>query len=110
VAIIARDPRLRALLEERLRAGGGILVQRSVARSDAAVQAFGKDGDPPITAREAEVLGLLADGLANKQIADRLGISPHTAKYHVQSIMRRLSAANRAEAVREGIRRGLIGI
>jgi DNA-binding CsgD family transcriptional regulator len=68
------------------------------------------DEQPGITPREAEVLGLLADGLANKEIAARLGFSAHTAKFHVESLLRKLDAANRAEAVREGIRRGLIGV
>ena len=52
----------------------------------------------------------LADGLANKEIGVRLGISAHTAKFHVESLLRKLDAANRAEAVREGIGRGLIGV
>jgi DNA-binding NarL/FixJ family response regulator len=61
-----------------------------------------------LTRREIEVLGLLAEGLANKQIADRLAISEHTAKFHVASIMGKLGAASRTEAVTAGIRRGLI--
>ena len=65
---------------------------------------------PGLTPREMEVLGLLADGLANKEIGARLGISAHTAKFHVESLLRKLDAANRAEAVREGIGRGLIGV
>ena len=56
------------------------------------------------------MLGLLAEGLAHKEIAARLGFSTHTAKFHVESLLRKLDAANRAEAVREGIRRGLIGV
>lgn len=65
-------------------------------------------GAVTLTPREAEVLALMADGMANKEIGSRLSISTHTAKFHVESIFRKLSAANRAEAVREGIRRGLI--
>lgn len=61
-----------------------------------------------ITPRETEVLQLLANGLANKQIALALGISEHTAKFHISSIYVKLGAANRTEAVRKGIRLGLI--
>ena len=62
----------------------------------------------PLTDREIEVLQLLAQGLANKQIAAALGISEHTVKFHVSSIYTRLGAASRTEAVRLGVRLGLI--
>ena len=62
----------------------------------------------PLTTREIEVLRLLAEGLGNKEIASRLGISEHTAKFHVASIMGKLGAASRTEAVTLGIRRGLV--
>jgi DNA-binding NarL/FixJ family response regulator len=62
----------------------------------------------PLSEREAEVLGLLAKGLANKQIAAMLGISEHTVKFHVSAIYGKLNAANRTQAVREGLRNGWI--
>lgn len=62
----------------------------------------------PLTRREREVLQMLAAGLANKEIASRLNISDHTAKFHVASILGKLGAASRAEAVTQGIRRGLV--
>jgi DNA-binding NarL/FixJ family response regulator len=62
----------------------------------------------PLTDREMEVLQLLAQGLANKQIAVKLSISEHTVKFHVSSIYTKLGASNRTEAVRMGVRRGLI--
>ena len=62
----------------------------------------------PLTARETEVLALVAEGFSNKAIADRLGISDQTAKFHVASIAGKLGAANRTEAVRRAVRRGLI--
>ena len=62
----------------------------------------------PLTEREVQVLGLLASGLANKQIALELGISEHTVKFHVSSIYAKLNAANRTQAVREGLRQGWI--
>jgi NarL family two-component system response regulator YdfI len=61
-----------------------------------------------LTGREIEVLGMLAEGLANKTIAYRLGISEHTVKFHISSIFGKLSAGSRTEAVTIGIRRGLI--
>jgi len=61
-----------------------------------------------LTQREIEVLGLLAGGLGNKEIASRLDISEHTVKFHVASIMGKLGAASRTEAVTLGIRHGLI--
>jgi DNA-binding NarL/FixJ family response regulator len=64
--------------------------------------------DSLLSRRETEVLRLLADGLANKEIGYRLGISEHTVKFHVNSILTRLDASSRAEAVALGIRRGLI--
>jgi NarL family two-component system response regulator YdfI len=62
----------------------------------------------PLTPREREVLRLLASGLGNKEIATRLKISEHTAKFHVASILGKLRAASRAEAVSIGMRNGLI--
>jgi DNA-binding NarL/FixJ family response regulator len=62
----------------------------------------------PLTDREVQVLSLLAEGLSNKAIAARLGISDQTVKFHVASIAGKLGAHNRTEAVRIGVRRGLI--
>jgi len=64
----------------------------------------------PLTQREIEVLQLLSAGLGNKEIASRLDISEHTAKFHVASILGKLGAASRTEAVTLGIRRGLVMI
>jgi NarL family two-component system response regulator YdfI len=63
-----------------------------------------------LTAREIEVLGMLADGLANKAIAAQLGISEHTVKFHISSVLSKMGAATRTEAVTQGIRNGLIVI
>jgi ATP/maltotriose-dependent transcriptional regulator MalT len=62
----------------------------------------------PLTDRELDVLALLADGLSNKSIASELRISDQTVKFHVASICGKLSVANRTEAVRQAIRRGLV--
>jgi DNA-binding NarL/FixJ family response regulator len=61
-----------------------------------------------LTGRETEVLQLLAQGLANKQIALTLGISEHTVKFHVSGIYSKMGVTNRTEAVRRGVRLGLI--
>jgi NarL family two-component system response regulator YdfI len=61
-----------------------------------------------LTPRESEVLQMLASGLANKEIAARLAISEHTVKFHVASILGKLGAGSRTEAVSIGIRRGIV--
>jgi two-component system, NarL family, response regulator YdfI len=61
-----------------------------------------------LTTRELEVLAMLAEGLANREIADRLGVSDHTIKFHISSILDKLGAATRTEAVTLGLRMGLI--
>ena len=94
---------------------GLVLLSTPTAESLAAVY-----GDQPleveaelseeITSRETEVLRMLAQGLVNKDIAARLGISEHTVKFHISSILDKLGASTRTEAVTLGIRRGLIPI
>jgi DNA-binding NarL/FixJ family response regulator len=65
-------------------------------------------GGAPMTPRELEVLRMMADGAANKEIAWKLAISEHTVKFHVASVMGKLNASSRTEAVTRGLRRGLI--
>ena len=94
---------------------GLVLLSTATAESLAAVY-----GDQPleveaelseeITSRETDVLRMLAQGLVNKDIAARLGISEHTVKFHISSILDKLGASTRTEAVTLGIRRGLIPI
>src|SRR5215218_6159731 len=64
----------------------------------------------PLTARESEVLGLLGRGLSNKMIARELHISEHTVKFHISSMYSKLGVSNRAEAVSQGARYGLISL
>jgi DNA-binding NarL/FixJ family response regulator len=66
--------------------------------------------DEPLTSREIDVLELLAQGLPNKVIAGRLGISDQTVKFHVASIIGKLGASNRTGAVRRALRQGLIAL
>ncbi|MCI0435151.1 MAG: response regulator transcription factor [Gemmatimonadetes bacterium] len=66
------------------------------------------DTSDPLSPREAEILGMLAEGLGNKTIAARLGISSHTVKAHISSLFAKLGASSRAEAVAIGARLGRI--
>ena len=68
------------------------------------------DGDVPLTQRELEVLALLAEGASNKAIARRLGISVHTAKFHVGSLLDKLDAIGRTDAVTHAARLGVINL
>jgi NarL family two-component system response regulator YdfI len=81
------------------------LTERTV---DASQSRERSELDEPLTRREIDVLELLAEGLPNKAIAARLDISDQTVKFHVSSICGKLGAANRTDAVRRGVRRGLI--
>ena len=73
---------------------------------------FSQDGDTPaaeeLTPRETEVLQLLAEGLPNKAIALRMGISDHTVKFHINALMGKLGAQSRTDAVVRATRRGLL--
>jgi len=66
--------------------------------------------EPPVllTPREIEVLGALGKGMTNKETARLLGISPHTVKFHIESLFRKLGAASRAEAVAKGMRQQIV--
>ena len=63
---------------------------------------------PLLTPREVEILALVGQGLSNKAIARRLGISAHTVKYHMESVFAKLAVNSRAEAVTSGLRRGVL--
>jgi DNA-binding CsgD family transcriptional regulator len=68
------------------------------------------DGEVPLTPRELEVLSLLAEGASNKTIARQLGISVHTAKFHVGSLLDKLDAVGRTDAVAHAARLGVINL
>jgi DNA-binding CsgD family transcriptional regulator len=83
----------------------------SVRPQPSAEPRFGPPADEPaplLTPREIEVLSAFADGLSNKEAARRLGISPHTVKFHSESLFRKLGAGCRAEAVAKGLRRQIV--
>ncbi len=83
-----------------------------LARHDGRIREDGEEGwiEEALTPREIEVLELLGEGLPNKTIAERLGISDQTVKFHVASILAKLGASNRTDAVRRALRRGLISV
>ncbi|WP_069804448.1 response regulator [Thermogemmatispora onikobensis] len=108
-------PREEIFQAIRVTMGGGSLLQpvvaskllRQVSQQSNGPQAASYPYEP-LTERELEVLRLLAQGLPNKEIAARLVISERTAKFHVSSIMNKLGATNRTEAVALAAQRGLI--
>jgi DNA-binding NarL/FixJ family response regulator len=120
----AADPRALALLPAdanpaQLRAAlAAVLTGLSVREAGAtagpgAGPSFARvhDADQePLTPRELEVYELLGKGLSNREIGAVLGISAHTAKYHVGQILAKVGASTRAEAVSAGLKRGLIGL
>jgi DNA-binding NarL/FixJ family response regulator len=88
---------------------GGSLLQPLVASK--LLQRVAAPAEPPaetLTGREHEVLQLLAEGKANKEIAAALVISERTVKFHVSSILSKLGAGNRTEAVRVAVQRGIV--
>ena len=66
------------------------------------------DGRPDLTPRESEVLHMIADGLSAPQIAERIHLSPTTVKTHLHTLYEKLGVSDRAAAVAEGMRRGLL--
>ena len=117
-ALLRRDASPDALLAAVSAAAAGLVVLHrpdatalvTVAPAAATGRAARADAthDQELTPRETEVLRMLAEGLANKQIAARLGISDHTVKFHVAAIFTKLGAGTRTEAVMLGARRGLV--
>ena len=90
-------------------AAGGTALDREVVSQLLAASRHAGDLEP-LTPREHDVLELVAEGLSNKAIAARLGISDQTVKFHVASISAKLGATNRTDAVRRAVRRGLIAL
>ena len=84
------------------------LMRELVGGQAATITGASTAGEEPLTPRELEVLQLVAAGLPNKTIALRLNISEHTAKFHVSSVLSKLGAASRTEAVTTAARQGLL--
>ncbi len=129
VVVVASSDRLRAQLAAALRADTAFDVVDAVASeqdvpetTDVVLVAHTPDDQRLVTARpradtivgtvltnrEREILGYLAEGLGNKQIAARLGISANTVKTHLEMLFEKLEVSSRAEAVATGVRRGLL--
>jgi NarL family two-component system response regulator YdfI len=106
----ATPEQLRAALEAA--AAGFVVVHPSevsaVLQTPAALSSPISKLPEPLTPREREVLQMISAGLGNKEIAGRLSISEHTVKFHVASILGKLGASTRTEAVSIGIRHGLV--
>jgi DNA-binding CsgD family transcriptional regulator len=98
-ALLANAPGLQLV-------SAGESADVTVALSDGA--SAPADDDVLLTPRELEVLALLAEGMSNKAIARRLGISVHTAKFHVGALIDKLDAVGRTDAVAHAARRGVI--
>jgi two-component system, NarL family, response regulator YdfI len=113
-AVLPRDASQGEILAAVTAAANGLVVldprdlEGMLTTPVAAPLAAAPAEQPPLTPREIEVLRMMAEGEANKTIAWKLGISEHTAKFHVASILSKLNAASRAEAVAIGLRKGLI--
>jgi len=107
-ALVTRDAAPAELRAATAAAAQGFTVVPSALLGSAARERELEASPEPLTPREGEVLDLLAQGLTNRQIAERLGISEHTAKFHVAAVSAKLGAASRTEAVSLGIRHGLI--
>jgi NarL family two-component system response regulator YdfI len=115
-AILSRESDSEAVLSA-IYAAHDRLVLLSTATAEALAGVYGDQSrefeaelSEQITSRETDVLRMLAEGRVNKDIAVRLGISEHTVKFHISSILDKLGASTRTEAVTLGIRRGLIPI
>jgi DNA-binding NarL/FixJ family response regulator len=107
-AVVPRDASAAELHAAVHAAAAGLIAYPAELANGGPIAANRRDGHAPLTARERAILALLGEGLVNKEIAARLGISEHTVKSHLAAIYEKLGAANRAEAVATGLRRGLI--
>ena len=109
VALRIEDPALADRVARRLAGAAGIRVAAAGEPADIIVTASSlAERDAAFTPRELEVLGLLAEGASNKAIARALGISVHTAKFHVGSLLDKLDAVGRTDAVAQAARLGVI--
>src|SRR5215510_14786397 len=128
VVLLAPAPD-RTVLNRFVQAGSGAMLRgdasaeqivRSIEAASAGLITFDSflisESESPnelseeLTSRETEVLGLLAEGFGNREIANRLEISEHTIKFHIRSILGKLGASTRTEAVTRGLRAGLIDL
>jgi DNA-binding CsgD family transcriptional regulator len=115
IAIEIDDPALADRLAALLGGVAGLRLAGPDQAADVTLAArdrhhAGEPSDTDLTPRERDVLTLMAEGASNKTIAKRLGISVHTAKFHVGSILDKLDATGRTDAVAHAARRGVIDL
>lgn len=97
-----------AARDELVAAVRAVAAGRTYLPAEPAARLAARVGDDALSDREVEVLALVAEGLRNKEVAARLGLSEHTVKVHVQNILAKLHAGDRTEAVTAAARRGII--
>jgi DNA-binding NarL/FixJ family response regulator len=97
-----------AQIDAALRAVAAGLTVRLSAPQGGSFRAMFDEDPVLLTPREIEVLAALGNGLSNKAAARSLGISPHTVKFHIESLFRKLGASSRAEAVAKGLKRQIV--
>lgn len=109
-AVISRTAGADAIAAAVEAAAAGLVVLPADALAEVPAGTAARAAAPPepLSAREAQILALLAEGLVNKQIAVRLGISRHTVKTHLAALFHKLGVSTRAEAVATGARAGVI--
>jgi DNA-binding NarL/FixJ family response regulator len=112
VAYLPRDVDAAALAAAVRAAAAGLIVLDPTVAGTTGVHTHARTSEnaETLTTREREVLLLVAEGLPNKAIARELGISEHTAKFHVGSLLGKLGAASRTEAVTLATRRGILPV
>lgn len=111
IALKIGDAALADRLAKLIGGAAGLRLAAPGETADAELVEAGEtaaEGDPALTPREYEVLSLLAEGASNKAIARRLAISVHTVKFHIASLLEKLDAEGRTEAVALAARLGVI--
>jgi two-component system, NarL family, response regulator YdfI len=117
--VAVRDPAIRRTLANALKSNrdivlvplaeeADVVVNEVAVRAGARLDFRAENGNGALTRRELSVLRLVAHGLGNKEIAGELGISTHTVKYHLASLLDKLGVHSRTEAVTIGLRKGLV--
>jgi DNA-binding NarL/FixJ family response regulator len=109
-AVLPRTASAESIVAAVEAAAAGLVVLPADALAEVPQGSAARSAAPPetLSAREAQILALLAEGLVNKQIAARLGISRHTVKTHLAALFHKLGVSTRAEAVAAGARAGVI--
>ncbi len=108
--VLPEDASSEELASAVLAAANGLAVRPATMTDSPEVSGAVEEPDEHLTPREGEILNLLAAGMSNKMISHELHISEHTVKFHISSLYAKLGVGNRAGAVSQGARRGLISL